>query len=58
MLVNFSAGIAKDNWRLDFFADNLTNKRADLNNFFGYDRYRVTINRPRTFGMRVSVEFE
>ncbi|PQA89772.1 TonB-dependent receptor [Hyphococcus luteus] len=58
MLVNFSAGVSKDNWRLDFFADNLTNKRADLNNFFGYDRYRITINRPRTFGMRVSVDFE
>ncbi|WP_407067079.1 TonB-dependent receptor [Hyphococcus lacteus] len=57
MLMNVSAGIAKDNWRLDLFADNLTNKRADLNNFFGYDRNRITINRPRTYGMRVTVDF-
>ncbi|MEZ5922127.1 MAG: TonB-dependent receptor [Parvularculaceae bacterium] len=56
-LADISAGIARDNWRFDIFASNLTNKRADLNNFFGYDRFRITTNRPRTVGLRMTVNF-
>ena len=56
-LADLSAGITRDNWRFDIFASNLTNKRADLNNFFGYDRFRITTNRPRTVGLRMTVNF-
>jgi len=56
-LFNFSTGVSKDNWRFDIFAENLGNNRAVLNNFFGYDRFRQSIARPRTVSMRVSVEF-
>ena len=57
-LVNFSMGFSKDNWRFDVLAENLGDERAVLNNFFGYDRFRHTIARPRTVGMRVSFDFE
>ncbi len=58
VLVNFSTGISRDNWSFDIIAENLSNERAVLNNFFGYDRFRQTIVRPRTVGMRVSVDFQ
>ena len=56
-LVGFSAGIRKENWSVDLYGENLTDERAVLNNNLVFDRERITINRPRTFGIRFSVDF-
>ncbi len=52
-----SAGIAKDNWRMEAYVDNLTNEAAQYSGNFTYDRSRVSLARPRTVGVRVGVDF-
>lgn len=54
---DFRVGLDSDNWSVQLFVLNLTDERADLfanpfdfDNFFG--RSRVTVNRPREFGIR------
>ncbi|MCC5982046.1 MAG: TonB-dependent receptor [Oceanicaulis sp.] len=54
---SFSAGLAADQWRVELFADNITNERAQLSNNFVFDRERVTIMRPRTIGVGVGVHY-
>ncbi len=56
-LAGLSVGIRKDTWSVDVFVENLTDERAVLNNSLVFDRERITSNRPRTFGMRFSVDF-
>lgn len=57
-LVNFSLKIKKDTWSVKLFVDNLTDRRADL--FINNQDYirRVTTNRPRTFGVSFSYDYE
>lgn len=50
-------GLDHDNWSLQLFVNNLTDERAVLfaNPYemdYFYDRSRVTVNRPREFGVR------
>ncbi len=52
-----SAGLTSDDWAMEIFADNLTNKRNELTRFYGNDVERVTYGRPRTIGARVSYNF-
>lgn len=52
-----SAGVAKDNWTVEVFGDNLTNEAAQYSGSFVFDRARVTLARPRTYGVRVGVDF-
>ncbi|WP_300527485.1 TonB-dependent receptor [Maricaulis sp.] len=54
---SFSTGVTEDNWRVELFIDNITDERAQLSNNFVFDRERVTIARPRTWGVRVGVDF-
>lgn len=54
---HFSAGLTSDRWSVEAFVQNVTDERAELSNNFVYDRERVTIARPRTWGVRVSVEY-
>lgn len=56
-LMSGAAGVKKDRWGLEVFVENLTDERAELNNNFNFNRERITINRPRTWGMRLSVDF-
>ena len=56
-LAGLSFGIRKENWTVEVFGENLTDERATLNNSLVFDRERITTNRPRTFGMRFSVDF-
>ncbi len=56
-ILGLTAGIAHDRWALEFYGDNLTDERAQLNNNFGFDRERISVNRPRTWGMRLSVDY-
>ena len=57
-LLSGSAGLKKDSWGFEAFVDNITDERAEINNNFGFDRERQTINRPRTYGLRASYAFE
>jgi iron complex outermembrane recepter protein len=56
--VNVSAGIARGNWRVELYANNLTDERAEISrDTQAYGTY-VTTNRPRTIGMSLSMRFE
>ncbi|MEO0982609.1 MAG: TonB-dependent receptor [Pseudomonadota bacterium] len=55
--VGLSAGVARDQWSFEAFAENLTDERAELSNNFVFDRERTTIIRPRTFGVRVAFDY-
>jgi outer membrane receptor protein involved in Fe transport len=51
-------GIEMDNMTVELFGENLTDERAELFiNSLDTD-LRITTNRPRTFGVRVSYDFE
>jgi outer membrane receptor protein involved in Fe transport len=61
-LIGIRGGLRNDSWSATLFIDNLTNKRAALNNAGsltlnvpGLDR--VVTNRPRTFGIDLSTHF-
>lgn len=57
LLLGLSVGVRKDNWSVEVFGENLTDERAQLNNSLIFDRERITTNRPRTFGLRFSVDY-
>ena len=57
-LAGAAAGFTKDNWGLEFYVENLTDERAQIANNFVFNRERITINRPRTWGMRFHVDIE
>ncbi len=52
-----SAGVAKDNWTVELFAENLTNEAAETSGSFVFDRSRLNLARPRTIGLRFGVDF-
>lgn len=49
-----SFGVSKDEWRLEVFADNLTDERPELYKSGNDGELRTTTSRPRTIGMRFS----
>ncbi|MBT0670503.1 TonB-dependent receptor [Novosphingobium profundi] len=51
--VSLAAGIEKDNWNVEIYGENLTDKRAQVSGNFYFDRARVVINRPLTVGVRM-----
>jgi len=57
LLLGMSFGVRKDNWSVELFGDNLTDERAQLNNNLVFDRERIATNRPRTIGVRFSVDY-
>ena len=52
-----SAGISKDAWDVQFYAENFTDTRANLFSFYREYVKAVDINRPRTLGLRFSYKF-
>jgi outer membrane receptor protein involved in Fe transport len=55
--IDGSIGIAADNWSVELFGENLSDERAQLFiNSLDTD-LRITTNRPRTYGLRVSYDF-
>ena len=54
---SLSAGVEKDRWSFEVFGENLTDERAQVAGSFNFDRARVTVNRPLTVGLRVSVDY-
>jgi len=53
----FAAGVTADKWSAELFVDNVTDERAEQANNFVFDRERVTVNRPRTYGLRLSYAY-
>ena len=56
-LLNTSVGVRNESYSITAYIDNLTDKRAQLNNNLVFDHERVAINRPRTIGLRFAVDF-
>ncbi|HEY7906004.1 MAG TPA: TonB-dependent receptor [Wenzhouxiangella sp.] len=56
-IVNASAGIAKNDWSVELFVDNVFDKRAELFINEQDDIPRVTTNRPMTAGIKFSYQF-
>jgi outer membrane receptor protein involved in Fe transport len=52
-----SIGIAKDNWNLQLYGTNLTDKRADLYSSYSQWVRMNTVNRPRTLMLRFGYSF-
>jgi iron complex outermembrane recepter protein len=60
-LLNLSAGIENDNWTLDLFINNATDKRAQISvyepSYGGATDSTTVTNRPRTIGIRFGQSF-
>ncbi len=55
--IDGAVGVSMENWNVELFGENLTDERAELFiNSLDTD-LRVTTNRPRTWGIRVSYDF-
>ncbi|MBU0773963.1 MAG: TonB-dependent receptor, partial [Alphaproteobacteria bacterium] len=52
-----SAGVEKDNWSVELFGDNLTDKAAQTSGDAVYSVSRVVVARPLTVGMRLSFNY-
>lgn len=50
-------GLISDRYSVELFVDNVTNENYELANNFINDRERVTVGRPRTWGVRVGVTY-
>ena len=56
-MLGLTAGVSGESWTAELYANNLTDKRAEVARDFVFDRQRVSYARPRTFGVRLNVEF-
>ena len=54
---DLAVGASTENWNVELFVENVTDKRAELNINVQDDIRRITTNRPRTFGLRVSYDY-
>jgi hypothetical protein len=50
-------GVGKDDWLVQIYGQNLTDTRAQLFANYGLSYKAVTVNRPRTIGLRFSYKF-
>lgn len=57
-LLNVAAGVSRDEWRAEFFIENVADEDAQL--YIDTQQFtpHVVTNRPRTIGMRLSYDFE
>ena len=51
-------GVTKDAWLVQLYAENLTDTRAQLYAFFAPSYKAITVNRPRTIGLRFSYSID
>lgn len=54
---DISFGVSKDEWALSLFVNNVTDERADLFINTQDDVPRITTNRPRTIGLKLSYRY-
>ena len=52
-----SIGVNKDNWNVEVYGDNLSDERAQLYANASDRVLRITTNRPRSFGVRISAKY-
>jgi iron complex outermembrane recepter protein len=52
-----SAGFSRDAWAVQFYGENLTDTRGNLFSTYNDFVKAVTVNRPRTLGVRISYKF-
>ncbi len=55
---NLAVGMEKDSWMAELFVDNLNNEEAPVMQIAGHYTPVITVQRPRTIGLRVSYNFE
>jgi iron complex outermembrane recepter protein len=53
-MIGAAFGVAKDEWRIELFGDNLTDERPELYKSGNDGEIRTTTSRPRTIGLRFS----
>jgi outer membrane receptor protein involved in Fe transport len=51
------AGVGKDDWTVQFYCENFTDTRADLFTSNSQQVMAITVNRPRTAGLKFSYKF-
>lgn len=56
-VVDFAAGVEKDQWSFEIFGENLFDERAQISGNFVNDRARIVTNRPLTVGFRVGYDY-
>ena len=56
-LFNVRTGMSNDDWTAELYIDNLFDRRAEVSNTFIFDRERISIVKPRTFGVRYKRSF-
>lgn len=56
-VVDLSAGVVANEWRLEVFGENLFDERAQISGNFVNDRPRISVNRPMTVGFRISYDY-
>ena len=55
---NLALGMEKDSWIAELFIDNLNNEDAPVMQIAGHYTPAITVQRPRTVGLRVSYDLE
>ena len=55
--VNASFGIARDDWTAELYFENLTDEEAQVMQIAGHYTPVVTVQRPRTVGLRISYDY-
>ena len=53
-----SVGVERDTWGAELFIDNLNNESAPVVQIAGHYTPAITVQRPRTIGLRMSYDFE
>lgn len=48
----------RDTWGVEVFVDNLNNESAPVMQIAGHYTLAITVQRPRTIGLRLSYDFE
>ena len=56
--LGISFGLQKDNWRAELFVDNLNNEESPVVQIAGHYTPVVSVQRPRTVGLRLSYDFK
>ena len=57
IVLNVSAGVRAEDWALEFYADNLTDERAEISRNYVNDVQRATVIRPLTLGVRLTQNY-
>ena len=56
--LNMGLGLERDTWAAEIFIDNVNNEAAPVAQVAGFFTPHMTVQRPRTVGIRVSYDFE